>query len=123
MDARTLAKTNGIGRALLGASMVVAPTITGRLWIGDDGEGPATKVLGRALGIRDVVIGAGLIQALDARAPTRGWIAAAAAADAIDAGATLLNWRDLPPVGRALVLALAAGSAVQMGVLAATADE
>jgi hypothetical protein len=34
----------------------------------------------------------------------------------------LLNWGDLPPVGRALVLAIATGSAVQMGVLAAGGD-
>lgn len=117
-----MAMSNGIGRAVLGAALVAAPTLVARTWVGDDGAGPAAKVIGRALGIRDVALGAGLVQALGAGSPARPWIAAAAVADAIDAGATLLNWRDLPPVGRALVLGLAAGSAVQMGVLAATAD-
>lgn len=121
MDARQLARTNGIGRAVIGAALVAAPAVAARGWVGDDG-GPAVRVIGRALGIRDLALGAGLLQALDSGAPVRPWIAAAAAADAIDAAATLLNWRDLPPVGRALILALAAGSAVQMGALAATYD-
>jgi hypothetical protein len=123
MDAAQLAKTNGIGRVVVGAALVAAPTIVARSWVGDDGGGPAAKVIGRALGIRDVALGAGLLRALDRDQPARGWMAAAALADTIDAAATLLNWRDLPPVGRTLVLVLAAQSAVQMGVLAATSDE
>jgi len=123
MDAKQTAKINGIGRAVIGAAMTAAPTLATRGWIGDDAATPGGKVIGRALGIRDLVLGAGLVQALESGAPTRGWIAAAAAADAVDAAATLLNWSDLPRAGRIGILALAVGSAVQMGALAAGADD
>ena len=123
MDAKQTARINGVGRAVIGAALTVAPTLAARGWIGDDAGSPGGKVLGRALGIRDLVLGAGLVQALEAGEPTRGWIAAAAAADAVDAAATLLNWGDLPRAGRIGILALAAGSAIQMGLLAAGADD
>jgi hypothetical protein len=123
MDAKQTAQINGAGRAVIGAALTIAPTLAARGWIGDDAASPGGRVLGRALGLRDLVLGAGLVQAIAAGEPTRGWIAAAAAADAIDATATLLNWGALPRAGRIGILALAAGSAVQMGMLAATADE
>ena len=120
MDAtlrRQLAMGNGIGRALIGASLIAAPTVATRSWLGADG--PAAKVLGRALGARDLALGAGLLWALGRDEPAHAWLVAAVLADGVDAGATLLGWSDLPPAGRAAVLALAAGSAVQMAALAA----
>lgn len=122
MDAKQLAKTNGIGRALIGTALVAAPGLAARTWLGDESDGTAGKVLGRALGVRDLALGAGLLWALEQKEPTHAWLVAAAAADAVDAGATLLAWTSLPRTGRVLVLAVAAGSAIQMGVLAATAD-
>jgi hypothetical protein len=74
-DAKQTARINGIGRAVLGASIVLAPTIAGRQWVGSDGHGPATKVFGRALGVRDVALGAGLVWALEKGEPTQAWIA------------------------------------------------
>jgi hypothetical protein len=121
MDAARLARTNGIGRAALGAVMVAAPGLVARSWVGGDGNGPAASVIGRALGIRDVALGAGLLWAQSRDEPVHPWLVGAAAADTVDAAATLLSWDDLPPVGRAGVLALAVGSAMQMGVLAAVA--
>lgn len=121
MDAKQLARTNGIGRALIGATLVAAPRLVARSWVGDD-PGPATRVLGRALGVRDLALGAGLLWALDRDEPAHAWLVGAAVADTVDAAATLIAWNSLPRGGRALVLAIAAGSAVQMGVLAATAD-
>ena len=123
MDAKQTAKINGVGRAVIGAALTVAPALAARGWIGEDSDRPGGRVLGRALGVRDLVLGAGLLQAIDAGAPTRGWIAAAAAADAVDAAATLLNWSDLPRAGRIGILVLATGSAVQMGLLVAGADD
>lgn len=118
MDDRDLARINGIGRALLGAGLVMAPGIAARTWIGDASSASGAQVVARALGIRDVALGAGLLWALQRDEPAYAWVAAAAAADAIDAGATLIGWSDLPKAGRVGVLALAAGSAVQMGLLA-----
>ena len=126
MDAdthRKLARANGIGRAAIGTTLTVAPALATRGWIGDKAAaGPGGQVLGRALGIRDLVIGAGLLWALDRKEPAHAWLVAASAADAVDAAATLLNWNDLPKAGRIGILAIAAGSAVQMGFLAAQAD-
>jgi hypothetical protein len=123
MDADTqkkLARTNGIGRAVIGATLTLAPALATRGWIGDKAaSGPGGQVLGRALGIRDLVIGAGLLWAQDRKEPEHAWLVAAAAADTVDAAATLLNWNDLPKAGRIAILAIAAGSAVQMGLLAA----
>ena len=109
---------NGIGRAAIGAGLMLAPGIAARGWIGDEASSPNTKVVVRALGIRDLVLGAGLVMALEDKGPVRNWIAAAAAADAVDAAATVVAWSELPRVGRIGILALAAGSAVQMGLLA-----
>ena len=123
MDAKQTAKINGIGRAVIGTALTVAPAMATRGWIGDDADRAGANVLGRALGVRDLVLGAGLLHALGTGAPTRGWIAAAAMADAVDATATLLNWNDLPRSGRIGILVVALGSAVHMGALAATADD
>lgn len=118
MDERDMARQNGIGRAVLGAGLVLAPGLAGRVWLGDDASTSGAKVAARALGIRDIALGVGLVMALENKQPARNWVIGAAAADAIDAAATLIAWRDLPRAGRLGVLALAAGSAVQMGVLA-----
>lgn len=118
MDERDQARTNGIGRAVVGTGLVLAPGLAGRVWLGADASTDAAKVASRALGIRDLALGAGLVMALDKREPIRAWVAGAAAADAVDAAATLIAWRKLPRAGRLMVLAMAVGSAVHMGVLA-----
>ena len=118
MDDRDLARINGVGRMVLGAGLLVAPKLAARGWIGDDASLTGTTVVTRALGIRDVALGAGLLWALQNDDPVHAWITAAAAADAIDAAATIAGGDDLPPMGRFGVFALAAGSAIQMAVLA-----
>ena len=118
MDDRDQARANGIGRAALGAGLVLAPGLAGRVWLGSDASSAGAKVAARALGIRDVALGVGLVLALQKRDPARTWVAGAAAADAIDAAATLIAWPNLPRAGRLAVLAMAAGSTVQMGLLA-----
>ena len=118
MVERDQARQNGIGRAVLGAGLVLAPGLAGRVWLGDDAATSGAKVAARALGIRDIALGVGLVMALEKKDPVRNWVIGAAAADAIDAAATLIAWSDLPKAGRLAVLALATGSAVQMGLLA-----
>jgi hypothetical protein len=76
------------------------------------------RELARLNAVGRVALGAGLIWALERRQPAHPWIAGAAAADAVDAAATAIARDALPRAGRLGVLALAAGSAVQMGVLA-----
>jgi hypothetical protein len=111
-------KLNGIGRAVLGAAMVAAPGPVARLWLGSRGT-IESKVLGRTHGVRDIALGAGLVWAIDRDQSVHPWVTGAAMSDLVDAGVTLAYWKSLPPAGRVLVLALAAGSAIQMGALAA----
>jgi hypothetical protein len=113
-----LARSNGLGRAAIGAALIAAPALVTQGWLGDDARTDAARVLGRALGARDAALGLGLVQALSSGGSARPWLQAAALADAVDASATLLAWKRLPPAGRAGVLALAAGSAVQCALLA-----
>jgi hypothetical protein len=113
-----MVRWNGIGRAVLGAMLVVAPGPIARLWMGSRGT-IESKVLGRTHGARDVALGAGMVWAVDRDEPVHPWATAAALSDAVDAGVTLAFWNSLPRAGRWLVLGMALPSAVQMGVLAA----
>ena len=118
MDDRDLARINAVGRAVLGAGLLLAPKLAARGWIGDDAALPGTQVVTRALGIRDVALGAGLLWALQNDEPVRAWITGAAAADAIDPprrspAATICRRSDGSAYSRS-----PAGSAIQMAVLA-----
>jgi hypothetical protein len=110
-------------RIAFGAAFVLAPGLSGRLWIGDDAKRPAVKVLTRALGARDITIGLGVAIALDRGTPVRGWLEAAALSDAVDLLATLLGGRSIPDDARKVVAAGAAGSAVAGVALARALDE
>ncbi len=105
------------GRCTIGAAMLLAPDRVARLWLGDSG-GPGSRPLVRAMGVRDVVLGLGALEALDHEGDARSWVAAGAACDAVDAGALVLASRDLP--GRAWGVVLLAASAAVLGGRAAT---
>lgn len=69
------------------------------------------RILARALGARDLVLGLGAV-----RTGSAGWAAAGAGADALDALITLGSFGELPRKGRLAVLAAAGGSAIAGGV-------
>jgi hypothetical protein len=117
-----LARTNAWGRTVIGAALVLRPEMVARSWVGDDQLNDGAKLLARAVGGRDVALGIGLNLALAKGGPTRGWLEASALADAVDAAATLIGWRSLPPAGRVGVLAIAAVSAVQCALVARGID-
>src|SRR6185312_8543170 len=96
----------------IGAAMMVAPRLIGPMWVGDDGERPTVKLLARAVGVRDLVVGLGTAVALDRGAPVRGWLEGAAVADAVDFVATLAAGDSIPRRSRRSVLLIAAASAV-----------
>ncbi len=115
MDDRALARQLALGRIGAGAGLLVAPGLVGGIWLGrDTARGAGVRVILRALGVRDLVLGLGLKTALDRDAPTRGWLEGGLAADGVDAAATLLAGDDLPASGRVLVGAVA-GSGVVLG--------
>ena len=105
------------GRVVLGVVALVRPTVPARPWVGAAAADlPASRVLGRALGARDLALGLGALAAT-ARKRSAGpwqagaWFAAGALADALDATVTLAAWRGLPRT-RWLIVAAAGGAAV-----------
>jgi hypothetical protein len=110
--ARAIAGALAVNRVLFGIGYVVAPRRTGERWIGKTARRPGADVVTRALGARDLVLGAGALAALarSQRREARGWFAAHAVADATDLLATLLARDELPRSGFRFATAMAAGS-------------
>ena len=104
------------GRVALGVAALARPSVPARPWVGEAAGGVAARVLGRALGARDLALGLGALGALQGGAAERGsaraWVAAGALSDALDVTASLVSWRELPQRGRWLVVAAAGGAAL-----------
>jgi hypothetical protein len=118
-----LARALAASRVLFGAAIIVAPRLTASFWIGPRRAArPEAKVLGRALGARDAVLGAATLGAFateDAKL-VRAAMAACALCDGTDLLATLAARRHLP-AGAAGFTALAAGGATAVAVAALAA--
>ena len=110
-----------VGRLGLGVGALLAPRPLLSTWIGTESASErSTQVLGRALGGRDVALGALALQAINSGARSgaaRTAVALGAFADAVDMTATLRAWGSLPRGRRWLTLALTLG-ATAAGVLA-----
>ena len=115
--------TNGLGRMVLGAALMLAPGLSGRSWVGGDASSTGAKVFASALGARDVALGAGLVWALQRDEPAHAWLVGAALADAVDFAATLAAGDSIPKASRIGILAIAGASAVQCAISAATIDD
>lgn len=110
------------GRVALGVTALAWPSVPARPWVGGSADDVAARVLGRALGARDLALGLGALAALPGPAgPAQAWLAAGALSDALDVVASLLAWRELPRFTRWLVAASAGGAALAgaAGALAA----
>lgn len=114
-----VAGTIALGRVTIGVTAMCFPTALARPWVGGDSARSANvRTLSRALGARDLALGAGALRALAMRASGGAgseaayWVAAGGLADAADAAATVLGWRKLSRTGRWAVLAAASGAAV-----------
>lgn len=113
MDHRALARITAAGRVAIGVALLALPGAVTRTWAGPAADHPGPRLLGRAVGARDLTLGMGVIGALDRGDPRAAdWIRASAVADLGDAAATVLAYRHLPRRRRFLVLALATGAAV-----------
>jgi len=104
------------GRVALGLIALARPSVPARPWVGGTADEVTVRVFGRALGARDVALGAGALVALRHQAAepqaARAWIAAGALSDALDVVASLSSWGGLPRVTRWLVVASAGGAAL-----------
>ncbi|HKH22735.1 MAG TPA: hypothetical protein VKA88_03865 [Solirubrobacterales bacterium] len=121
--ASTLARGLAINRIAFGLGYIAAPERTGKGWVGKAAEKGGATVLTRALGARDLVLGAGALWAMQRRAESaRPWFAAHAVADATDLAATVAARDSLPRSGFRFALALA-GISTAIAVLGATSAD
>jgi len=83
-------------RAAVGVALIAAPGVPLRL-PGREEPGPASILLMRTIGIRDLVLGLGTVAAArsDSDSDIRRWIAATSASDALDAAASLASFRSI----------------------------
>jgi hypothetical protein len=118
MDVATLARAQAMNRVSMGAGLMLAPGLLGRVWAGSNASDPRAKVLSRSLGVRDLALGAAGLVALRDR--DTGWarraFAAQALADAVDFAAILAT---APKVSKLVGGPLAAGSAAVAAAYAA----
>lgn len=120
MDARTAARALAAGRVALGIGLLVAPTRFTSGWIGADAAAdPSARVLTRALGVRDAILGAIALHTVDHPEVGPRWLRTCAAADAVDCLATIGGRGAMPRSGVIGVSALAGGAAIAGVVLAA----
>jgi hypothetical protein len=105
---RKLAGLISSGRLLFGVALIAQPKLLERGWIGKQARLPGAQVLARAVGARDLALGLGGLQAVRRNDGSgRQWLAAAAACDAVDFGATWAAGRGIPRQARTSVLAIA----------------
>ena len=105
-------------RTLIGASLLAAPG-RWRPWFGDVVDEGGGRVALQALGIREVVIGTGILHGLARRTPVRAWFALGVLLEVVDAGSTMRNRDRLPDGSGADALALFGASGAIGGALLA----
>jgi hypothetical protein len=121
MDERQLARILGLTRAAVGLTAIVAPGFFAKRWIGPTGDDAGAKVITRAFGVRDAVLGIGLHQALSDGRPAGSWVQAGVASDAVDAVSTLvalrrIGWKTGLPVAAVAVSATVLGARLSSSV-------
>jgi hypothetical protein len=119
MDARTVARIYAVGRAGLGAALLVAPSRLGRPWVGAIADEPGGQVALRGLGIRDLLLGGIALHVADRPGVGARTAMTCAIADAIDTGATLAARRHLPRAALGVAALGAAGAATGLWLRAA----
>lgn len=107
-----LAKSIAALRIAIGATALAAPAVMAGPWIGAQAQEPGTWLLARAMGMRDIALGAGALLAFARGDDARDWVRLGALSDGMDALLTAAAFRRLPTVGRWGVLASAGGAAL-----------
>jgi len=115
-------KTLTVLRFLIGGGSWIAPRTSGRVFGLDVDANPQAPYLGRLFGVRDAVLGVGLVASSgDAR---RLWWRVGLACDVADAIAAVLagRARELPPASTAMLTGTALAAAA-LGAAALVADD
>lgn len=116
-----LSAAYGLSRVGFGIFVTSAPQRMGRTWVGDDADGAGAGVILRALGFRDIALGAGLVEAAF-RGDPRGWLAVTMLSDLGDVAATLIGGRQIDSRGVLITTLLAGSGAATAGILLLTSD-
>jgi hypothetical protein len=111
MAPRDVARVLAAGRIAIGVSLLAAPRFSLGMWIGRSAASPAVGSVGRALGAREVLLGAMALHTLDRPQVAARWLRMLAACDAVDLAATAAVRRELPGYGRALIGLMASAGA------------
>jgi hypothetical protein len=117
-----VARFTAVCRIAIGAGLLAAPQLAARLWVGGHARETSARLFARAVGARDIAIGAGTLIALAEGAPARRWLQAGLLADVTDLGATLAVGREIAAGPRAIVASIAGGASL-LGVRLVTAVE
>ena len=110
LDDEDLARALGLVRIGVGGLLFLAPRLSARLWTGERLNSVVGTLAVRGMGARDVVVGTGLLTALENKGAVRGWLEASAACDAADALGTVAAWRRIPAWRALGLLALEVGA-------------
>jgi hypothetical protein len=113
MDVASLAHDQAVNRVVMGTGLTLFPGLFGQVWAGPEARDARSQVLARALGARDLALGAAALLALRDGDPewVRRSFAAQAFADAVDLAAIAASWSRLPLSVRLIGSTMAAGSA------------
>ncbi|MBA3358266.1 MAG: hypothetical protein H0U20_02290 [Thermoleophilaceae bacterium] len=111
MTARQIATVHAGGRVVVGVALALAPRVAAAGWIGQDANRAPVTAVTRALGVRDALMGVGVLSTLNDTEAAKPWLTVCAVADAVDLGATLMARDQLPNQGVLAVTVVAAGSA------------
>ncbi len=106
------ARLIAVGRVLFGAAMVARPAKVTTPWLGGTAATAGTQVAVRALGIRDLMLGAMTLHTLNHPQVGPRWVATCAVNDFVDMVSTLKGRDELPSRGVAGTVALAGGTVV-----------
>lgn len=122
MDSRRAAGLVGVGRAALGAAVLLAPEQVTARWLGEHARHPAVRYLTHLVGVRDLALGVLTLASLrDGERAARMQLVCAAA-DTVDALATFAVRSELPAVGAMGTVAIAGGAAAAGLYLASALD-
>jgi hypothetical protein len=86
----------GMTRVLFGVVASSVPEKIGSTWIGEDANRESSKVVFRALGLRDIALGAGMVQGA-AKGDAAPWLAVAMLSDLGDFTATIVARNKIDP--------------------------
>ena len=101
----------GMTRVLFGVVASSVPERVGSTWIGEDASRESSKVVFRALGLRDIALGAGMVEA-SVRDEAAPWLAVAMLSDLGDFTATIIARNKIDPRAVAITAFLTGSATV-----------